>query len=177
MLPLTPGLRYLSGAALSFAVPVMCGLAGQLLSNRALDVCIPTWIVIFGSLVIVPVEAGIRVFLKEGRDKREAAALGAQIVPKVRGEMFGNLDVVRKVKEVWKTGYPGACNSIDLPSRELFDEIVSLGDELDDLFDFHGAMFNLYAVYSDLFFTMSPEHLKLMLTTDFPNFVKGAAIK
>ena len=54
---------------------------------------------------------------------------------------------------------------------------VSLGDELDDFFDFHGSMFNLYAVYSDLFFTMSPEHLKLMLATDFPNFVKGAAIK
>lgn len=177
MLPLTPGLRYLSGAALSFAVPVICGVAVQLLSNKALDILIPTWIVIFGSLVIVPAEAGIRVFLTEWRDRREAAALGAQIVPKVRGKLPGNLDVVRKVKEAWKAGYPGACNSIDLPSLEPFDEIVSLGDEFDDFFDSHGAMFNLYAVYSDIFFTMSPEHLKLMLTTDYLNFVKGAALK
>ena len=175
MLPLTPGLRYLAGAALSLAIPAIGGVAIQLLLNRALDARIPTWIVIFGSLVIVPVEGGIRLFLKEWRDRQEAAVMGAQLVPKVRGKLLGNLDVVRKVREAWTTGYPGACSLIDLPSPEVFNEIVSLGDVLDDFFDFHGSMFNLYPVYSDLFFTMSPEHLKLMLTTDFPNFVKGAA--
>ena len=108
MLPLTPGLRYLAGAALSLAVPATGGVAIQLLLNRALDIRIPTWIVMVGSLVIMPIDAGIRVFLKERRDRREAAALGAQIVPKVRGRLFGNLDAVRKVKEVWMSGYPGA---------------------------------------------------------------------
>jgi hypothetical protein len=52
-----------------------------------------------------------------------------------------------------------------------------LGDEFDDMFEFHGSMFNLYPVYSDLCFTMSPEHLKLVLATDFTNFAKGAVLK
>lgn len=117
-------MRYLACAALSFAVPVILGVTIQLLLNRALDVRIPTWIVLFGSLVIVPIKAGIRVFLKERRDRQEAAAMGAQMVPKVRGKLLGNLDIVRKVKEAWATGYPGAYNHIDLPSREPFDECL-----------------------------------------------------
>ena len=52
-----------------------------------------------------------------------------------------------------------------------------LGEELDEFFELHGSMYNLYPMYSDLFFTMSPEHMKPMLATDFSNFVKGAVLK
>lgn len=35
-------------------------------------------------------------------------------------------------------------------------------------------MFDLYPIYTNLFFTMSPEHMKAILATDFPKFAKGA---
>lgn len=126
MLPPTPGLRYIAKEALSCAAPVIWGVALQQLLNSALDVNIPTWIVIFGSPVALPVGAVIRVLLKEWRDRRNAAAMGAQIVPRVKGKSFGNLDVVRKSKEVWMTGYLGACNLTEFLSHEPVNNSVSL---------------------------------------------------
>lgn len=41
------------------------------------------------------------------------------------------------------------------------------------MFDSHGSMINVYIMYSDFFLTTSPEHIKLVLATDFANFVKG----
>jgi len=49
------------------------------------------------------------------------------------------------------------------------------GDYLEDLFDEHGSVYNVYNMYSDLYITISPEHIKLMLATDFQNFVKGTS--
>ena len=180
MLPPTPGLRYIAKGALSCTVPVIWGVALQQLLNRALEVNIPTWIVLFGSPVALPVGAVIRLILRRWRDRRNAAAMGAQIVPKVKGKSFGNLDVVQKSKEVWMTGYLGECNLIEFLSHAPVNNSVLftlLGEELDEFFDLHGSMYNLYPMYSDLFFTMSPEHMKPMLTTEFTNFVKGAVSK
>ena len=50
---------------------------------------------------------------------------------------------------------------------------IATGDRLEDLFDSLGPLFNMYIMHDDIFFTNSPEHIKRMLTTDFPNFVKG----
>lgn len=107
MFPSTPGLRFLAKGALNCAVPVIWGVGIQQLLNRALGAHIPTWIAIFGSLVALPVGVVIRLFLKQRRDRLDAAAMGAQIVPKVKGKRFGNLDVIKRSKEIWMTGYIG----------------------------------------------------------------------
>ena len=177
MLPPAPGLRYIAKEALSCTVPVIWGVALQQLLNKTLDVNIPTWVIICGSTVALPVRAVIRLFLKEWRDRRIAAAMGAQIVPKVKGKSFGNLDVVKKSKEVWMTGYIGMCNLMSHAPINNYTSFMLLGEELDEFFDLHGSMYNLNPMYSDLFFTMSPEHMKAMLTTDFTNFIKGAVLK
>jgi hypothetical protein len=177
MLPPTPGLRYIAKEALSCTVPVIWGVALQQLLNRALDVNIPTWIIICGSPVALPVGAVIRLLLKEWRDRQNAAAMGAQIVPKVKGKSFGNLDVVKKSKEAWMSGYIGACNLMSHVPINNSVSFMLLGEELDEYFDLHGSMYNLNPMYSDLFFTMSPEHMKAMLTTDFTNFIKGAVLR
>lgn len=51
------------------------------------------------------------------------------------------------------------------------------GDLFEDMFVSHGPMFNMSIMYTDMLFTASPEHLKLMLATDFPNYVKGMSLK
>ncbi|KAF8332425.1 cytochrome P450 monooxygenase pc-1 [Amanita rubescens] len=158
MLHLTPGLRFLANGVLySFIGPVVGGLTVQQLLARAFNAHVQTWVIILGSLSILPVATVIRLSLKEWKERREAAAMGAQVVPRVRGKWFGNLDVLRRCKEAWDNGYPG--------------------DYLEDLFDEHGSVYNVYNMYSDLYLTISPEHIKLMLATDFQNFVKGESFQ
>ena len=36
-----------------------------------------------------------------------------------------------------------------------------------------GPVFNLKVLWGDVIFTTCPEHIKLILTTDFNNYVKG----
>ncbi|KAF8722643.1 hypothetical protein AX14_009726 [Amanita brunnescens Koide BX004] len=154
MMHSTPGLRYISGGAVYSSVPVIGGLAVQHLLNKAFfNARIPTWVVIVASLAAYPVKAIIRISLKGWKDRLDAATMGAQLVPKLAGKWLGNLDILLKVKEVWASGYPS--------------------DHLEDVIDFYGPVFNLPIMYTDLYMTASPEHVKSMLVTDFPNYVKG----
>lgn len=110
MLYLTPGFRFLANGVLySLIGPVVGGLTVQQLLARVFDTHIQTWVIIFGSLSMLPVGTVIQLSLKERKERREAAAMGAQVVPRVRGKWFGNLDVLRRCKEAWDSGYPGTC--------------------------------------------------------------------
>lgn len=55
--------------------------------------------------------------------------------------------------------------------------LLHAGDHLEDVIAFYGPVFNLPIMYSNLYMTASPEHLKVMLLTDFPNYVKGMSLK
>ncbi|KAK2461124.1 hypothetical protein APHAL10511_006651 [Amanita phalloides] len=150
---LTPGLRFLSKRAGYLAIIVIAIIAIRHLVDNLFDVRTPTWTIIPGSLLTPLLVIHLRITWKGWKDRRDAAALGAQVVPKVKGKRFGNLDIVKNLLEVWVSGYPG--------------------DYLEDLFDSLGSVFNVYFVYEDLLFTISPEHIKLIVATSFQNFVKG----
>lgn len=51
--------------------------------------------------------------------------------------------------------------------------IASAGDGLDELLEKKGPVVNIRILWDDLIFTASPEHIKLILATDFNNYVKG----
>lgn len=110
MVHVSPGLRYLASGAVYSSLPVIGGLGAQHLLNMAFDAHIPTWVVIVASLATFPVGAIIRMYLKEWKDRRDAAIMGAQMVPKLAGRWLGNLDIFLKVKEVWASGYPSMCS-------------------------------------------------------------------
>lgn len=44
---------------------------------------------------------------------------------------------------------------------------------MNELIEERGPVVNLRVFWSDLLLTTSPEHLKLILATDFDNYVKG----
>jgi hypothetical protein len=115
MLHPTPGLRFLANGVLySFIGPVVGGMTVQQLLARAFNTRIQTWVIILTSLSILPVATAIRLSLKQWKERREAAAMGAQVVPRVRGKWFGNLDVLRRCKEAWDNGYPGTCIKLQI---------------------------------------------------------------
>ncbi len=104
----------------------MGGLTVQQLLTRAFNAHIQTWVIILGSLSILPIATVIRLSLKEWKERREAAAMGAQVVPRVRGKWFGNLDVLRRCKEAWDNGYPGTCIKLPIVFRADIIEFALL---------------------------------------------------
>ncbi|KAF8153753.1 cytochrome P450 monooxygenase pc-1 [Crassisporium funariophilum] len=114
---------------------------------------IPTWKVLVGAALSLPLAAAFQVTTKEISKRRQAASFGARMVPQAQGTRFGNLDVLTEVMTKLKNGYPG-------------DGIIELMQK-------HGAVVNLRILWSDMFFTASPEHIKTILATDFHNYVKG----
>ncbi|KAM6500143.1 cytochrome P450 monooxygenase pc-1 [Amanita muscaria] len=157
MVFLTPGVRLLAKGAAYVSVPVFGGIAIQRFMLRIYDVSVPTWAIATASIMIIPIAGYISVFWKQVKDRRDAAAMGAQIVPKIPGKKFGNFDVVQLMTQAAEHGYPG--------------------EELPPWFDAHGPTLNMYIFYSDVFLTASPEYLKLMLATDFHNYVKGKRLR
>ncbi|KIL67115.1 hypothetical protein M378DRAFT_160099 [Amanita muscaria Koide BX008] len=157
MVFLTPGVRLLAKGAAYVSVPVFGGMAIQRFMLRIYDVSMPTWAIVTASIMIIPIAGYISVFWKQVKDRRDAAAMGAQIVPKIPGKKFGNFDVVQRMTQAAEHGYPG--------------------EELPPWFDAHGPTLNMYIFYSDVFLTASPEYLKLMLATDFHNYVKGERLR
>ncbi|KAJ2929607.1 hypothetical protein H1R20_g7493, partial [Candolleomyces eurysporus] len=148
----TPGVAFLCRgvAYLSVYVGSTHYGANQLAIYYGVEVS--NWVIITGALIAAPVLGRLYVSLRDLKHKRRAAALGARIVPRILGEKIGNLDVVERAMNNSKKGYVG---------EDMQDPLTTLG-----------PTFNLNIMYSDLIFTTSPEHVKLILATDFQNFVK-----
>ncbi|KAF7759664.1 hypothetical protein Agabi119p4_11359 [Agaricus bisporus var. burnettii] len=149
----TPGIDFLATGFVFLSIPVFgfiaLGKAHEYTGGRAL----PTWVLVSAGIASIPVYAVSRVVTTRLRHKREAAAMGAKMVPVVRGKWLGNADVVKVMIHNATHGYPA--------------------DGLAELFGELGPVINIRSFWSDLVFTTTPEHVKIMLCTDFENYVKG----
>ncbi|KAF9490990.1 cytochrome P450, partial [Pleurotus eryngii] len=82
-----------------------------------------------------------------------AAKLEARPIPKLRGRWFANLDILKQMNWHFSNGY--------------------LGDGLTQILKKYGNMFNFHVLWSEGIFTICPEHIKLILATDFNNYERG----
>lgn len=169
----TPGVALLCRGAvyLSIYVGSVYYGASQIVIYSGVEV--PKWLIITGALVAAPTLGRLYVALRDFRLKRRASALGARVVPKVRGTKIGNLDVVERTMKNTEMGYVGTF--VLHPRLSQAEETSYSGEDMRDSLATLGQTFNLNIMYSDLIFTTSPEHVKLMLATDFQNFVKGTS--
>ncbi|KAJ6482845.1 cytochrome P450 [Mycena vitilis] len=85
--------------------------------------------------------------------KLQAKSMTARLAPKVKGNWPGNIDVLRHLLEIYETGY--------------------LGDGFYGFVESLGPVFNLRLLWTSHLFTVSPEHIQIILATDFSNYVKG----
>ncbi|KIL67120.1 hypothetical protein M378DRAFT_23065 [Amanita muscaria Koide BX008] len=150
---LTPGIRFLAAGAGYTSVPVLGGIAIQRFILKFYDVYVPTWAIVTASVLAIPVSAFVSIFWKQIKDRRDAEAMGAQLVPKIQGRKLGNVDILQTMMKLSKSAYPG--------------------DRLTERFETFGPVVNMYILYSDRIITATPEHIKLILATDFQNYVKG----
>ncbi|KAJ6619477.1 cytochrome P450 monooxygenase pc-3 [Mycena sp. CBHHK59/15] len=147
-----PGVAYLGRNALVLGIPVAVSVVTRHLAAQ-FDVVVPTWILITLSAASLPFYAALRINLRRLHHRREAAAIGARLAPNSYGKWPGNLDLLLEMQEIWKYGYPG--------------------DGLRELTLEKGPVVNLRVMWEDLILTTSPDHIKIILATDFNNYVKG----
>ncbi|KAL1680385.1 cytochrome P450 [Schizophyllum commune] len=153
MAVITPGIDFIASNAL--LASCRAGLAGAILRLLAtsLHLHLAKWQLILAAVLSSPaltiasnVVYGIRI-------RRRAAALGARPMPEVRTRLPGNLDFLQRNLVIIREGYPG--------------------DGLDGLVDQYGPTFNVNVLWQRQYFTICPEHIKLILATDFANYEKG----
>ncbi|KAJ3878017.1 cytochrome P450 monooxygenase pc-1 [Lentinula edodes] len=150
---LTPGIIYIT-RALAFPAFFTVGVvAVRRFLETHTNLVLPTWIFVIISVLSLPALITCRILLRDWRQRRDAAAIGARIAPRVKGKWFANLDLLKMMMNNYYKGYPA--------------------DGLIDIMKDEGPVFNMNILWENMVFTCQPEHIQLILATDFNNYAKG----
>ncbi|KIM86354.1 hypothetical protein PILCRDRAFT_816295 [Piloderma croceum F 1598] len=150
---LTPGVIFLSRTFVSLLLPCLVIAAVRFILDDRFGILIPKRVVFGATVLAVPIITTIRSTWAQIKKRRRAAALGARLVPKVPGKRLGNFDVLVQVINNVRHGYPADGHS------EWIEQL--------------GTTYDLHIFWDDIIFTYEPEHVKTILATDFPNYIKG----
>ncbi|KAK0479858.1 cytochrome P450 [Armillaria luteobubalina] len=152
---ITPGIRFLAPVLLSIALLVgfMTVLQKRFLYVNPDHYYISSWVVALGATSSALVYWILHVVYTDHSHKKDARSMGTRLVPRVQGNLPGNIDIVAKSVRVWAEGYPS--------------------DGFDELIEIHGNIFNMRPLWSDMVVTISPKHIQQILATEFENFEKG----
>ncbi|KAF7299062.1 hypothetical protein MIND_00854500 [Mycena indigotica] len=150
-----PGAIFLLKNGLLLGIPIVCSAAlVRQLAEYFFAKSIPTWALAGATVASFPLYLALRVWIRDIRHARAAAALGARVAPTSdRGKLPGNLDLLVEMMEIWKNGYPGDG------LRETLEEC--------------GPVVDLRVMFDNIIMTVEPNHIKQILATDFNNYVKG----
>ncbi|KAJ7164002.1 cytochrome P450 [Mycena crocata] len=146
---LSPGVRSLVSNLLLPAIAISFARAIANVFGLALSVWTVLWAFLGGALVFVVGKTAVMSVYH----KLHAKSMGARLAPQIKGRWPGNIDVLKHLLEIYETGY--------------------LGDGFSEIVQSLGPVFNLRLLWSSHVFTVSPEHIQIILATDFNNYVKG----
>ncbi|KAG2011341.1 cytochrome p450 [Coprinopsis cinerea AmutBmut pab1-1] len=155
-LTVTPGVAFLTR---NLVVPTafnygLATLALRVASNKISGIPrVPGWLLLALSVLVIPTRIAAALVYQQWRNQREAEKRGARLAPVLQGKRIGNMDQLSYLLNCWKNGY--AADGI----REIIEDL--------------GNTFNPRIMFADTIFTVEPEHVKLILSTDFNNYVKG----
>ncbi|KZP21731.1 cytochrome P450 [Athelia psychrophila] len=147
----TPGIVFLAHAFASLLVLCAFITGGRFVLIDHFGLVIPVSRLLTGIALGIPVLLSLKLAFDEIRQRRRAATLGARLVPRVNGYLPGNLDILVKLLNNWKYGYPS--------------------DGQTEWMDIIGPTMNLRVFWEDIIFTAEPENIKA--PSDFPNYEKG----
>ncbi|KAJ7841875.1 cytochrome P450 monooxygenase pc-1 [Mycena olivaceomarginata] len=145
---ISPGIRLLSGPFAIISLLLVVGYA----------VKIPVHVVLLCTVGAAVVLAPARICLRRILQHIKARAAGARLVPTARGRYLGNLDILADLRKEWNVSYPFEVLRKSLAGSQT----IAL---------------NLRIGWDDYIFTTQPEYIKLILATDFANYVKGDALR
>ncbi|KAF7314609.1 Cytochrome P450 [Mycena kentingensis (nom. inval.)] len=155
MVALAPGPKLLAHLAVQLlSKPVVLGLLLHHGSRRLTPGnAIPVWGTVLVCVASIPLYVAFRIRSRDRKQAADAKAMGARLIPRVQGRWPGNLDVMLRTMKSSLHGYPGQTMS------EFVEEL--------------GPVINISMFWTDHILTISPDHIKRILATDFDNFPKG----
>ncbi|THV01186.1 cytochrome P450 monooxygenase pc-2 [Dendrothele bispora CBS 962.96] len=130
----------------AFKLPFITFLLLKLLQQSPFGVNLPTWAWVAALVSVHPANWIVSTLYSTPRVKKEAAARGAMLVPRVKGS---SLELIGKVRN----GY----------MAEGFFEWSKQ----------YGQTYTFWIFGVDRIMTMEPEHIKAILATQFDDFPKG----
>lgn len=105
---LPPGPSYIVSLILSWkAASYVSSIVLTHVAANAIGIYAPVWAIVASSIIALPAILYAQSELYYWRDKRTAAALGAQLAPRVSTKKPFGMDLVAALLEAHKTGYMG----------------------------------------------------------------------
>lgn len=118
MVVITPGIDFLVTGSCILSLPVFAATALGKLNRQGGGITIPTWVPILAGIASLPCIVTFRIITTRLRHKREAAAMGAKMIPSNIGKWPGNVDVLSLLQDNFLYGYLGTYDSFhsDFPT-------------------------------------------------------------
>ncbi|KAF7969359.1 hypothetical protein HWV62_27478 [Athelia sp. TMB] len=149
----TPGVVFLARGALSLVFPGALTAAVLYILDAHYGVSISIGHLALAAAVLAPTAVVAKHWLGILHTRRRAAALGARLAPKLTSGGIGNFG---KLMEMVKSMEGDVCGGV----HEGW--VQECGNTL-----------NPNILWEDSMFTTEPDHIKAILATDFPNYIKG----
>ncbi|KAF7967615.1 hypothetical protein HWV62_33667 [Athelia sp. TMB] len=149
----TPGVVFLARGALSLVFPCALTAAVLYILDAHYGISISIAHLALAASVLAPSAVVAKHWLGILHTRRRAAALGARLAPKLTSGGIGNFG---KLMEMVKSMEGDVCGGV----HEGW--VQECGNTL-----------NPNILWEDSMFTTEPDHIKAILATDFPNYIKG----
>ncbi|KAF7330275.1 hypothetical protein MVEN_02465400 [Mycena venus] len=166
----TPGVRFL---ARNLLIPAIFIFFARRLVNATFGLTVSVQSVLWLSLGGIVAFAVAHTVASSVYQWFQAKSMGARLAPEIKGKWLGNIDVLQHLLDEQETGqsYLGglSSNSYYLASNKLFLQ----GDTFLEPVKTLGPVYNLKLLGETHIFTVCPEHIQIILATDFDNYVKG----
>ncbi|KAI9058872.1 cytochrome P450 monooxygenase pc-3 [Trametes sanguinea] len=150
---LPPGPRYLIAQLPNVLAPPVIIYVLAYFARAQLNLNPPAWLLAVAYILSWPVALTVRVQWHDYVNRRRARALGAVMPPAIAHRWPGSLDLLRKVFVADKTRY-------------MTHSLLQWADE-------YGSVYNFRVMFEDRIMTTEPEHIKMMLSTEFNHYEKG----
>jgi hypothetical protein len=112
MVFITPGVDFLAKGLVILAAFVGAIITFNLSVAARTGLFIPTWMLLAGTAIAIPLLLTVSIMTQKILNSRQAAAMGARVVPEVQGMWLGNLDILKKMIGNLEVGYPGTVPSM-----------------------------------------------------------------
>ncbi|KIJ34660.1 hypothetical protein M422DRAFT_181873 [Sphaerobolus stellatus SS14] len=147
-----PGVHFLAEVFRYYIVPPLVVYGLLRFADRTFTLDLPVYAFAGAWVFTLPVYSKLQAIYTNFIHTREARSLGAEVIPQVQGKWPGNIDILLSLASK-KEPYIGDGFSKRIAGLGSTFAITTLGD--------------MRAI------TINPENIKLMLATDFDNYVKG----
>jgi hypothetical protein len=107
MAKLTPGVLFILTILRNLAFFIGTTIACKHALSHFLNIAISNAVMFLSVITGVPALIALRLIYNDVHDRREAARLGARIVPRVQGKWPGNLDIIVDLVTNFTKAYPG----------------------------------------------------------------------